>query len=121
MQELGRGGIISMQYADDTLLFLENRLLSSINLKWILACFERMSGMRINFYKCDLVPINVMESDAQLIAQSLSCKMGDFPLKYLGVPLHHSKLKKRIYNLLLIRSSRELLVGERSSLTMLLS
>jgi hypothetical protein len=94
MQELEREGIISMQYADDTLLFLENRLTSAINLKWILSCFEHISGMRINFHKCDLVPVNVLEDDAQVIAQSLSCKMGDFPLQYIGVPLHHSKLKK---------------------------
>jgi hypothetical protein len=75
MQELGRGGIISMQYANDTLLFLQNSLTSAINLKWILSCFEHISGMRINFHKCDLVPVNVLEDDAQVIAQSLSCKM----------------------------------------------
>jgi hypothetical protein len=94
LQELGGGGIISMQYADDTLLFLENNLSSAINLKWILACFEHMSGMRINFHKCDLVPINVDENDAQFIAQTLSCKLGEFSMQYLGVPLHHSKLRR---------------------------
>jgi hypothetical protein len=92
MQELG-GGIISMQYVDD-LLFLENSLQSIINLKWILACFKHMFGMRINFHKCDLVPINVDDNHAQLIAQSLSCKLGYFPMQYLGVPLHHSKLRR---------------------------
>jgi hypothetical protein len=50
--------------------------------------------MIINFHKCDLVPINVSEEDAQLTAQSLSCKLGEFPMNYLGVPLHHSKLRK---------------------------
>jgi hypothetical protein len=65
---LGGGGIISMQYADDTLLFLENNLSSPVNLKWIMACFEHMSGMRINFHKCYLVPINVDDGDAQFIA-----------------------------------------------------
>jgi hypothetical protein len=83
-----------MQYADDTLLFLENDLNSARNLKWILSCFEQMSGMRINFHKCDLVPINVEDGDAQLLAQVLSCKLGEFPMQYLGVPLHHSKLRK---------------------------
>jgi hypothetical protein len=83
-----------MQYVDDTLFFLENSLHSAINLKWILACFKHMSVMRINFHKCDLVPINVDENDAQFIAQSLSCKIGEFPMQYLGVPLHHSKLRR---------------------------
>ena len=29
-----------------------------------------------------------------MFAQILSCKLGEFPLNYLGVPLHHSKLRK---------------------------
>jgi hypothetical protein len=82
-------GIISMQYADDTLLFLEKYSDNARNLKWLLSCFEQMSGMRINFHKCDLVPINVDVDDAQEYAQALSCKLGEFPLKYLGAPLHY--------------------------------
>lgn len=87
-------GIISMQYADDTLLFLEKNIESTMNLKWLLSCFEQMSGMRINFHKCDLVPINVDPEEAQVFAQTLCCKLGDFPLNYLGTPLHYKKLRK---------------------------
>ena len=50
--------------------------------------------MRINSHKCDLVPITVEEEVAQMFSQILSCRIGAFPLKYLGVPLHHSKLRK---------------------------
>ena len=78
--------VVSMQYADDTLLFLDNDLPGATTLKWLLSCFEQMSGMRINFHKCDLIPINVDEEQAQLVAQTLSCRLGCFPLKYLGVP-----------------------------------
>jgi hypothetical protein len=53
-----------------------------------------MSGMRINFHKCDLIAINVEEEEAQTIAQSLYCRLGKFPMKYLGVPLHYKKLRK---------------------------
>jgi hypothetical protein len=87
-------GIVSMQYADDTLLFLKNNLDNVVNLKWILSCIEQMSGMRINFHKCDLIAINVEEEEAQIIAQSLCCRLGEFPMKYLGVPLHYKKLRK---------------------------
>jgi hypothetical protein len=38
-------GVISMQYVDDTLLFLRKNLTSAINLKWIISSFEKMSGM----------------------------------------------------------------------------
>jgi hypothetical protein len=58
----------------------------AINFKWILSCFEQIFGMRINFRKCDLGPINIGDGDAQIFAQTLSCKLGKFPLQYLGVP-----------------------------------
>jgi hypothetical protein len=45
------GGVISLQYIDDTLLFLEDDLEKANNLKWFLLCYEQMTGMRINFDK----------------------------------------------------------------------
>lgn len=33
------GGVISLQYADDTILFSSNNLEMAINLKWVLTCF----------------------------------------------------------------------------------
>jgi hypothetical protein len=94
MLGLNNTGVVSMKYADDTLLFLKNDLSSTTNLKWILSCFEKICGMRINFHKCDLIPIRVEEHEAQVISQTLSCRLGVFPLKYLSVPLHHKKLRK---------------------------
>jgi hypothetical protein len=87
-------GIISMQYANDTLLFLKKNLDNARNLKWLLTCFEQMYGMRINFHKCDMVPINISTEESQEYAQSLSCKLGSFPIKYLGAPLHYKRLRK---------------------------
>ena len=34
------GGVISLQYADDIFLFLQNNLEKAKNFKWILFCFE---------------------------------------------------------------------------------
>jgi hypothetical protein len=86
-------GIISMQYADDTLLFLTNDLSAAINLKWLLSCFEHMSGMIINFHKYDLIALNVEDEGVQNVAQTLSCALGKYPMKYLGVSLHYKKLR----------------------------
>ena len=38
--------------------------------------------------------MNLAEEDAQVFAPIMSCKLGVFPLNYLGVRLHHSKLRK---------------------------
>jgi hypothetical protein len=94
MHNLINTGIVSMQYADDTLLFLKNDISSAINLKWLLSCFEQMFAMRINFHKCDLIAINMEDEIAQNVSQTLSCGLGQFPMKYLGVPLHYKKLRK---------------------------
>jgi hypothetical protein len=88
------GGIISLQYADDTLLFLQNDLSKARNLKWLLICFEQLLGMKINYDKSDLVTIGLGEDDANSTAKNFCCKIGQFPFKYLGVPLHHSKLRR---------------------------
>ena len=37
-------GVISMQYADDTLLFLDNNLENAKHLKWLLSCLSRCQG-----------------------------------------------------------------------------
>lgn len=36
------GGIFSLQYADDTLIFLKNDTIVAQNLKWILTLFEQI-------------------------------------------------------------------------------
>jgi hypothetical protein len=88
------GGVISLQYADDTILFLKNDIAMARNLKWLLTCFEQMSGMRINYHKSDLMPINLPEEDSNLFAQVFCCPVGKFPFKYLGVPMHYGNLRR---------------------------
>jgi hypothetical protein len=88
------GGVFSMQYADDTLLFLQNNVEQAQNLKWLLSLFKQISGMKINFNNSDLVPINIPVEEINVLAEVFWCKVSEFPIKYLGVPLHFSKLKK---------------------------
>jgi hypothetical protein len=88
------GGVISLQYADDTLLFLENNREVAINFKWILTCFEQLSGMRINYHKSELIGINIDSVDMSPFLEIFQCVEGHFPIKYLGLPLHFEKLKR---------------------------
>jgi len=41
LPRVAEGGIISLQYVDDTLLFLEDDLHKTNNLKWLLICYEK--------------------------------------------------------------------------------
>ena len=49
--ELVEGGLTHLQYADDTILFIENNSKNLSRVKFLLFCFEEMSGLRINYNK----------------------------------------------------------------------
>jgi hypothetical protein len=87
-------GVLSLQYTDETLFFLKNDLVSDGHLKWIMVCFEQISGMKINYNKSDMVPVNLGEEETLQYSRIFYCKVGYFPFKYLGVPLHYEKLRR---------------------------
>jgi hypothetical protein len=41
-------GVLSLQYADDTLLFLIHSYIDVCHLKWLMVYFEQISSMKIN-------------------------------------------------------------------------
>jgi len=47
-------GLSILQYADDTVLFLEDNLEEAKNLKLVLGAFEKLAGLKINFHKSEL-------------------------------------------------------------------
>jgi hypothetical protein len=94
MNALCLEGVINLQYADGTLLFLDNDVEKGCHLKWLMACFENLSGIKINYHKSDMTAINLDEGEINQFAKVFCCKIGTFPFKYLGVPLHHDKLRR---------------------------
>ena len=87
-------GIVSLQYVDDTIMFVDGDPHLATNLRWVLTCFEQVSGMRINFDKSQLIPMNLESEEAASLAEVFGCPIGKFPIKYLGVPLHYDKLTR---------------------------
>lgn len=88
------GGVISLQYADDTIMFVDKDPSLAANLKWVLTCFEQVSGMRVNYDKSELIPINLEDDELNSLADVFGCPIGNFPIKYLGIPLHYKKLSR---------------------------
>jgi hypothetical protein len=68
--------------------------MSLTELKWILSRFEMMSGMRINYSKSELVPMNLEDHVVANISDIFGCPVGAFPIRCLGVSLHYQKLKR---------------------------
>jgi hypothetical protein len=67
------------------------------NLKFLLYCFEWMSGLRINYHKSEVVAFGVDENCKTMIANTLNCKKGRLPMMYLGFPINDKKLKMEAF------------------------
>jgi hypothetical protein len=89
-------GIVSLQYTDDTILFLKNDLDQANHFEWLMTCFENLSGTRINYNKSDFITMGVSENVA--LARLFCCNIGFFH-QILGVPIHFTKLSREIFNL----------------------
>jgi hypothetical protein len=83
------GGLSILQYADDTILFMEHE---ARNLKLILAAFEQLSGLKINFHKSELFCFGESQDSAAAYAELFGCGQGKFPIRYLGIPIHYRRL-----------------------------
>ena len=48
------GGLSILQYADDTVLFLDHYIEQAKNSKLLLCTFRQLSGLKINFHKSEI-------------------------------------------------------------------
>lgn len=60
----------------------------------ILSCYEALSGMKINFEKSKMFSVGLSDEEQQLAAACLGCKIGTFPMTYLGMPVSYCKITK---------------------------
>ena len=85
--ELVEGDLTHLQYADDTVLFLQYLEDDIINLKFLLFCYEELSGMKINYLRSKVFTVGLSEQESQRVADVFNCKLGSFPMRYLGLPI----------------------------------
>ena len=97
------GGLTHLQYADDTIILIQNEELAIANLKFLLLCFEDMSGLKINFHKSEVFVLEEPLQEQQRIANMFNCKLGEFPFLYLGLPISDRKLTIEQWNYLVAK------------------
>jgi hypothetical protein len=92
--DLVEGGLTHLQYADDTVLFIQYSESDMVNLKFLLFCYEELLGMKINYLKSEVFTVGLSEAESQNVADVFNCKLGKFPMKYLGLPISDRRLSK---------------------------
>lgn len=80
-----------VQYADDTLVLMKANSKQLFCLKALLNTFASATGLKVNYNKSNMVPINITEDRAEILINTMGCKRGAFPFTYLGLPLGLAK------------------------------
>jgi hypothetical protein len=77
-------------------------------LKDIMQRIERLSGLKVNYHKSCLVPINVDQDKAVELAGVFGYTVGSFPFTYLGLPMGTTKPQVKDYAPLIYRVERRM-------------
>jgi hypothetical protein len=74
------------------MILIQNDNLAIANLKFLLICFELLSGLKINYHKSEVIVMGVAVEEQARVDCLLNCQEGVFPFKYLGFPMSDKKL-----------------------------
>lgn len=80
-----------VQYGDDTLLVMQADAPQLLCLKDLLNTFADSTGLRVNYSKSQMIPINLSPQRAESLALTFGCELGTMPFTYL--PHGHHKTK----------------------------
>ncbi|WVZ96489.1 hypothetical protein U9M48_042121 [Paspalum notatum var. saurae] len=88
-------GLSILQYADDTIIFMDHDIEQGKNMKLLLCVFEQLSGLKINFHKSKIFCFGKAKDCKIQYYQLFGCKIGTYPFCYLGIPMHFRKLNNK--------------------------
>jgi hypothetical protein len=100
-------------YADDVILFLRPSESDIALTLRILYLFRNDVGLKTNIQKSSVVPIQYGDDEIASMHSLLPCRMENFPINYLGLPLSIYKFK-RVQLQPLIDRLADLLLGWRA-------
>jgi len=83
-------------------------------LKALLQSFGSSTGLRVNYNKTMIVPINISEEKLDHLARTFSCQKGSLPFTYLGLPLGLQKPRVIDFSPLVSKCERRLVAASSS-------
>ena len=89
--------ISHLLYADDTMVMCNAEPEQLMYVRLVLTGFEAITGLKVNLAKSEMVPIGEVEN-LQVLADILYCRIGKFPMTYLGIPLGSNFKALSIWN-----------------------
>jgi len=72
-------GLSILQYADDTIIFIDHDPEQAQNLKLLLCAFEQLSGLKINFHKSEVFYYGAAKERESFYTSLFGCNTGIYP------------------------------------------
>jgi hypothetical protein len=99
-----RVGFPIIQYANDTIILLQASQRKLLCLKALLEISALSTGLRVNYAKSGMVPLNMTKEKTELMTGVFECRLQKMPFTYLGLPMgttrprveHYAPLKNRM-------------------------
>ena len=76
-----------VQYADDTIVILPAEPEQLHIFKELLDLFASITGLKVNYHKSSMIPINLSSDEAASLANILGCQIAAMPFTYLGLQM----------------------------------
>ena len=86
-------GIPLLQYADDTMFFMEGSVVEAKNLSALLDVFADCSGLCLNRDKSEFKGYGLSQEEESICSHALGTPVGVLPMRYLGLPLAAGQLQ----------------------------
>ena len=85
-------GLSILQFPDDTIIFLDHDIDKAKSIKLLLCVFEQLSSLKINFHKSEIFFFRQAKQHELMYSSLFGCKLGSYPFRYVGIPMHFRKL-----------------------------
>jgi hypothetical protein len=79
-------------YADDVVVFAKPERAEFLAERGVLDCFGEAAGLKVNFGKTFVTPIQCSEAALEIVRDSLLCQVVSFPIMYPSLSLSIQKL-----------------------------
>ena len=89
------GGVPLLQYADDSIFFIEGSMEAAERTSALLELFFDFSGFSLNRAKSTFFGFGMSSEEMSQCARILSTPAGSLPIRYLGLPLVAGRLRSR--------------------------
>ena len=98
MRHLVDGGLSILQYADNTVLFLDPNIEQAKSMKLILCTFEQLWGLKINSHKSEFFCFGEAKNSEAAYSHLFGYKLGTYSFWYLRLPMIYRKLNNKDWN-----------------------